>query len=251
MKQRRYKIKLPQIELSRFLEQDEAYFLLEETEGSKTIRFHDYGELYKRPGLYEQLYYDRLKCQSPQTIAKLLKKVVDDSASRFSGIRVLDVGAGNGIMGELLYDLSVARIIGIDILEEAYNACERDRPGIYDMYYVVDLTALSNEVRKELKDWDCNCMTCVAALGFSDIPPAAFIEAFNLVQNEGWIAFNIKETFLQSSDTSGFSMLIKNIIWADILEIYHMERYCHRESIDGVPLYYYAVIGRKNTSIPS
>ncbi|HJX69531.1 MAG TPA: methyltransferase domain-containing protein [Dehalococcoidia bacterium] len=249
MKQRRYKIKLPQTE-SFQLKQDEAYFLLDETEDCKTIRFHDYGELYKRPGLYEQLFYDRLKCQSPQRVAQLLKKVVEDSGSRFSELRVLDVGAGNGMMGELLYDLSVARIIGVDILEEASNACERDRPGIYDVFYVIDLTALSNEVREELQGWKCNCMTCVAALGFSDIPPAAFCAAFNLVQSEGWIAFNIKETFLQSSDTSGFSMLVKNIIWADILEIYHLERYCHRESIDGVPLYYYAVIGRKKANIP-
>ena len=37
----------------------------------------------------------------------------------------------------------------------------------------------------------------VAALGYGDIPPQAFAEAFNLISDHGWVAFNIKDRFLQ------------------------------------------------------
>jgi hypothetical protein len=35
----------------------------------------------------------------------------------------------------------------------------------------------------------------------------------------------------------------------DALELHHLERYVHRISIDGTPLYYCAVVGRKDQDI--
>ncbi len=32
-------------------------------DGTRRFRFHDYGDLYKVPGLYEQLFYDELECR--------------------------------------------------------------------------------------------------------------------------------------------------------------------------------------------
>lgn len=249
MKRQRYKIRLPLVE-PHTLGQDEAFFLLEEKGQSFQIRFHDYGELYKRPGLYEQLFYDRLKCSSPVKVADILCKVVDESTCCFSELRILDVGAGNGMMGRVLMDHGVARLVGLDILTEAYQAVERDSPGIYDAYYLVDLTNLSKDTEDELKSWKFDCMTSVAALGFGDIPATAFSSAFNLIENGGWIAFNIKETFLDSNDTTGFSLLIRKMINNQILDIYHMERYRHRISIDGRSLFYFAIVGKKIQECP-
>lgn len=48
----------------------------------------------------------------------------------------------------------------------------------------------------DLRDWNFNCLTSVAALGFGDIPPRAFFEALRLVATNGWVALNLKETFL-------------------------------------------------------
>ncbi|MBI4649067.1 MAG: methyltransferase [Bacteroidia bacterium] len=249
MKQRlRYKIRLPAVE-PYILTQDQAYFLLEENGEVKKIRFHDYDELFLRPGLYEQIFYDRLKCKSPQKIAELLKKVIEQTSENFNEFRILDVGAGNGMMGHELSKFGVARIIGIDVLKEAYDAAERDYPGIYDDYYVSDLTKLREEEIEEIKNWQLNCLVSIAAIGFNDIPPEAFIQAFNLISEQGWIAINIKETFLQKDDSSGFSMLIKQLIFNDIIELYHLEKYQHRLSIDGKPLFYYAIVGEKIKNI--
>ena len=126
----------------------------------------------------------------------------------------------------------------------------RDRPHVYDAYYVTDFCNLAEDQRKEFHGWSLNCLLTVAALGFGDIPPLAFMEAFNLVQPEGWVAFNIRNTFLEARDESGFSRMIRELIFSHFLNIYHLERYRHRLSIEGTPLYYFAIAGRKMADIP-
>jgi len=247
MKRAKYNIKFPPTEPHQ-LGQDEAYFSITENGSEARLRFHDYGEIYKRPGLYEQLFYERLKCNSPQKAFDILTDVLVANRQEMSELRVLDLGAGNGMVGEIL---DVSRMIGVDISQEAFLACERDRPGIYDGYYVADFCHLEPGTEQELRDWQLNCLTCVAALGFGDIPTKAFAAAFNLVLPGSWVAFNIKETFMQESDHSGFSQLVKYLLMSDVLEIHHMERYRHRVSIDGAPLFYYMLVGKKESDIPA
>ena len=245
----RYKIQFPPTD-SENLDQDEAYFFLDDTGETKRFRFHDYNEIYNYPGLYEQLFYDRLKCQSPKKVGEILKETVDENREHFSALRVLDLGAGNGMMGEVLKQYGVSRLVGLDIIQEAKDAMERDRAWVYDAYYVVDCCTLSSDERDELCSWSPNCLVSVAALGYGDIPPKAFMEALHIIDTEGWIAFNIKETFLDNSDTSGFSRMIRELIFSEYLDLHHLERYWHRYSIEGEPLYYFAVVARKNADIP-
>ena len=179
----------------------------------------------------------------------ILESSIKQSPDNFTELRVLDLGAGNGMMGEELKKRGISRLIGVDIIPEAYEALIRDRPGVYDAYYVEDFCKLSKEKREEIEAWQCDCMVTVAALGFGDIPTEAFVTAFNIIKNEGWIAFNIKDTFLDASDETGFSKLIRELIFSKYLDVYHIERYRHRLSIDGEPLHYFAVAGRKNAAI--
>ena len=246
--QKRYRIQFPALGTTD-LRQDEVYFYLRESDNKRKIRFHDYDELYKLPGLYEQLFYDRLKCQSPQKVTEILKASVAQSNHNFTELRVLDFGAGNGMMGDALKKYGVSRLVGVDIIPEARQAAERDRPGMYDAYYVADFCNLDAEQRDKIASWSFNCLTTVAALGFGDIPPRAFIEAFNIIQSQAWIAFNIKETFLDASDHSGFSRMMRELIFSEFLDLYHLERYRHRYSMEGEPLYYFAIAGRKNADI--
>lgn len=233
------------------LDQDEAFFYLQESGGQRKIRFHDYSEIYQVQGLYEQVFYDRLKCTSPVKVATILESAVRQSQDNFTELRVLDLGAGNGMMGDALKEHGISRLIGVDIIPEAYEATVRDRPGLYDAYYVEDFTTLDEEKREDIASWQCDCMVTVAALGFGDIPTNAFIEAFNIITAEGWVAFNIKETFFDKSDKTGFSSMIRELIFSEYLHIYHIERYKHRLSIEGEPLYYFAIAGRKNADVPS
>jgi len=246
--QKRHRIQFPKHEASN-LNQDEAYFYLQEPHGDRKIRLHDYNEMYQVPGLYEQIYYDRLKCTSPSKVAAILEASVKQSDDSFTELRILDLGAGNGIMGEELKKRDVSRLVGIDIIPEAYEATVRDRPGLYDAYYTEDFTQLNDDTQQDIASWGLTCMVSVAALGFGDIPSKAFLEAFNIIDTKGWVAFNIKETFLDHTDHSGFSKLIRELIFSEYLDVYHIERYRHRLSIEGEPLFYFAIVGRKNADV--
>lgn len=243
-----YHIRFPAVDLTS-VKQSEEYFIIDEGDTERNILFHDYAEIYDHPGLYEQLFYHRLKCASPAKITELLHDAVYHAGEDPTQMRVLDVGAGNGMVGELLMRHGAARVVGIDVIAEAQRAADRDRPGAYDAYYVTDLTELSAQLRAELEDWNFHAMTTVAALGFGDIPVAAFAPAYNLIKVDGWIAFNIKESFLDTRDTTGFSRLVKRMIHDDYLKLHRLERYRHRLSVEGNLLYYYAVVGRKRRDI--
>ena len=246
---KRHQIQFPKAELTS-TNQDEVYFYLQGSGGDRKIKFHDYDEIYQIEDLYEQIFYDRLKCVSPAKVTSLLESAVKQYQNNFSELRILDLGAGNGMMGEELKKHGVSRLVGVDIIPEAYDATIRDRPGVYDAYYVEDFTKLDDEKREEICSWQCDCMVTVAALGFGDIPAKAFLEAFNIVKSEAWVAFNIKDTFFDVSDDSGFSKMIRELIFSKYLEIYSIERYRHRLSIEGKPLYYFAITGWKTSDVP-
>jgi len=243
------RIKFPKIKANDF-EQDEEFFFLVEPDGQeRKILFHEYAEIYKIQGLYEQLFYERLKCNSPAKVSEALRNSLSQVHEHFTELRVLDLGAGNGMMGEKLRKHGVSRLVGADIILEAKEATDRDRPMIYDAYYIEDFCNLTVQQREDIQEWSFNCLTTVAALGFGDIPAKAFMEAFNILQSKGWIAFNIKETFLDKSDESGFSVAIRELIFSEYLDVYYLERYQHRLSMEGQPLYYFAIAGRKNADV--
>lgn len=244
MNETRYRIRLPATDFSAASESD-VHFIVDHDGVSESYRFHDYDRIYAQPGLYEQIFYDRLKCCSPQFLAERMNQVVGAAGEDVHRLRVLDFGAGNGMMGEVLQAHGVTRVVGADISEVARQSMQRDRPGIYDDYCVADFSRLDQDTRERLRAWNFTCLTTVAALGFDDIPESALREAFNLVVDGGWIVFNIKETFLGQPEQAGYSSLIRELLVGGWMDLHHLERYRHRLSIEGNPLYYYAVIGRK------
>lgn len=245
----RYRIQFPPFNTEQ-LGQNEVYFQLIEAGENRRFRFHDYAEIYKRPGLYEQLFYERLKCNSPERVSDLLNRALDTVREPMNELRVLDLGAGNGMMGENLKNEGVARLVGADIIPEAREAAYRDRSEVYDDYYVADFRELPQNTHDELRDWSFDCLTCVAALGFGDIPPKAFFTAMKLVRTDGWLAFNIKDSFLDHTEQTGFARLVRELIFSKYLDIYHLELYRHRLSMEGTQLFYYALVGRLTSSIP-
>ena len=130
---KRYRIQFPPSN-SEKLGQDEVFFTLIEDGEEKRLRFHDYDEIYKRPGLYEQLFYERLRCNSPGKVADLLQRALNTVREPVTELRVIDLGAGNGMMGEVLKREGVARLVGADIIPEARDAAYRDRSTVYDDY---------------------------------------------------------------------------------------------------------------------
>ncbi len=227
------------------LDQDEEFCEIELDGRLERIRFHDYERIYSVPGLYEQLFMELLECRSPEVVVGLLGEELEREGMDGAELRVLDFGAGNGLVGEQLRGIGAGSVVGVDLLPEAKAAAERDRPGTYDDYLAVDMTSLGDEDRRTLEEYEFNCVTCVAALGFGDVPPEAFVNALNLVSTPGWVAFNIRERYTEEADTSGFAGLLARMLGEGALAERARKSYPHRLALSGESLPYVAVVAEK------
>ena len=238
------KVHLPRSSASA-LAQDEEFFDVEVDGERRRLRCHDYGEIYSVPGLYERIFAEVLSCRSPEVVVELLEATMVKQQHDPKTLRAVDLGAGNVMVAEELDRIGAESIVGIDLLEEAKEAAERDRPGLYDDYHAVDLTELDPATREKLEKHGFNALTCVAALGFGDMPPDAFQTAFDLVRPGGWVAFNIRDQFVSSEDKSGFAKLLDRLYEEGELTQHARVRYQHRVSVEGEPIHYIAVVAQK------
>lgn len=237
-----YEIKLPPED---GLDQDQEWCDVRVDDEVRRIRFHDYHEIYSIPGLYEQIFYDLLRCDSPRFVCSRLTHAMEQAEYDATELAVLDLGAGNGIVGEELRSLGASAVVGVDLLEEAAEAAERDRPEVYDDYLAADITALDETERSDLESRELNCLVTVAALGFGDIPPEVFNSAYELIGEGGWVAFNINENFTTDTDRTGFSGVIADSLESGALELWDQSRYRHRLSTRGEPIFYNSIIAAK------
>ena len=215
------RLRIPAVD--RRVPQDAEWCEIREGEAWARVRFHDYGEIYRHPGLYEYLFYDLLRCVSPQRVVGLLGEARAELDTR-EPLRAIDLGAGNGLAARA--------------------------SGVYDDYLVADMTAPSPEDDARLRRLRPNALTCVAALGFGDIPPRAYYRAAAYVEVGGLLAFNIKEEFLDARYTYGFSELMRRMVNGRVVRLEATRRYRHRFSAAGDPLYYTAMVATKLAEIP-
>src|SRR6476661_10762045 len=78
------------------------------------VHLHDYTRIYAVPGLYEHVVQEQLQCRSPQVASEGLLRAVAGARLQPSSLTVLDVGAGTGLVGELLLRGGVKRMVGVD-----------------------------------------------------------------------------------------------------------------------------------------
>jgi hypothetical protein len=232
------------------LSQDEEWFEVLQDGKWRRLRIHDYDQVYDIPGLYEAVVYRVLKCTSPTVVVSALRDAVVQNGETPEHLRVLDFGAGNGMVGVELRNIGVESIIGSDIIPQAKTATARERHYAYDDYVVADFTALTPEQTAQLRSEHLNSLVIVAALGFGDIPSAAFLTELDLVESPGWIAFNIKEDFLETTDTSGFAGLLQQLAAEGVLQRESFKRYQHRIAFTGEPLHYGVMVARKLKPVP-
>src|ERR1700750_329751 len=119
---------------------------------SELVHLHDYTRIYAVPGLYEHVVQEQLQCRSPQVAAEGFLRVVAGARLQPSSLTVLDVGAGTGLVGELLLGGGVRRVIGLDALPAAHAASTRDRPGVYSDYLIGDLASEDSTLLADLRE---------------------------------------------------------------------------------------------------
>lgn len=248
----RFGLRFPSPDKAGELDQDEEWCELQVGGKWKRLRLHDYHEIYDVPGLYEKLFHRSLQCTSPRRVAELFAEVLQDWPEDDQPTRIFDVGAGGGMVAEQVLEQTPAEsAIGIDLISQARDAARRDRPWVYDDYFVANLCDLPENVEEKIRDRRPDTLTTVAALGFGDIPTRAFVTALDVIETPGWVVFNIKENFLsEGSDATGFAGLIHQLRTDGILRVEAFRRYRHRISALGEPLHYVAMVARKLKDLP-
>src|SRR5438309_11033633 len=78
---------------------DGEYIALSEHE---LVHLHEYTRIYAVPGLYEHVVQERLQCRSPEVAAAGFLRAAARLGLEPGSMTVLDVGAGTGLVGELV-----------------------------------------------------------------------------------------------------------------------------------------------------
>ena len=229
---------------------DNEFFFVKWQGKEQKIRLNEYGKIYNIKGLYEYVISHLLKCVSPEVVTDLLITNVNQAKENLPDLKVLDFGAGSGLVGEILTNKGVKSIVGIDIIKEAAIAAKRDHPGVYEEYYIEDVCKISRSTHKKIENQKFNCLICVSSLAYGHILPEAFIHAFNLITNGGWIAFNLLHKFFKQRAPEGPFNIIHQIIESKILEVKIIRPYRHRFLMNGEAIENVAIIGRKHGNIP-
>lgn len=231
------------------LKREDEYFILTQNGQHKKIRLHDYRQIYQIDGLYEYVLVELLAYQSHNILVNLLSNQLIKSNFSTNKLSVLELAAGVGLVGECLKAQGVASIIGIDSVEEAAEAVKRQRPNIYDRYYIEKLPYVTEKVQQELENFQFNCLVCASALT-GGLPASAFAFAYNLINDGGWIVFNIREDLLDIQSNHNAGKMLAKMIEKSILSIQVKKTYQHRLSVNGNSLKEVALIGLKMANIP-
>lgn len=222
-----------------------GYCLVDDGGTWRQVRFRGDSRLWEWPGVYESLVRTLLRGNAPGAIAHLLDRQLRATGRPAADLRVLDLGAGNGWMGEELVALGADEIVAVDATAAAAAAAERDHPDVYRDYLVLDMRRLSEAQRDELMNFDFNCMVCVDALAADEPAPNAFTEGFNLLAPDGWVAFHLNAETAEGGRDSRFARIVHRMIQSGAMNVATQQRYRHRFTSHGTPVFHIGVVARK------
>ena len=222
-----------------------GYCLVDDGGTWRQVRLRGDARLWEWPSIYERLVRTLLRGNAPGAVSHLLDRQLRAAGKRAADLRAIDLGAGNGWMGEELSSLGIPMIIGVDASSAAAAAAERDHPDVYQSYLLLDMRRLSEGQRDDLMNYDFNCLVCVDALAADEPAPNAFAEAFNLLAPDGWVAFHLNGETAEGGRDSRFARIVHRMIQSGSMNVATQQRYRHRFTTYGAPLVHVSVIARK------
>jgi predicted TPR repeat methyltransferase len=155
----------------------------------ESFSMHEYGRVYAVPGLYEEVVQRMLGCATPDVVARMLASASPHPAA----LRVLDLGAGNGVSGSSLAAAGLRPVVAVDIEPAARPATLRDRPGLYDLVLTADVASLAEEDEAAIRALEPNALTLVGAIGNDHVGPAELRAAALLLTPEALVAYAYPE----------------------------------------------------------
>lgn len=206
---------------------DEESFEVTFADGRVEIfTMHDYARVYAVPGLYEEVVQRMLGCATPDRIAAVLADGAAAVGRDPGDVRVLDVGAGNGVSGEALAAAGMRPVVAIDLEPEARPATLRDRPGLYELVLTGDVADLATEETEAVRALRPNALSLVGALGNDHVGIGALTAAALLLEDDALVAYAYPDYDDDAPMTAALEM------HAEVSELAR-ERYVHRRTASG------------------
>ncbi len=242
-----YRIYLPKNE-NQLPIHEEYFFIIQDNGEEQRIRLHDYATIYSIPGLYEQLAIEMLGYQSHEFMADFLARELNKERVPLDEVNILELGAGSGLFGRELYKNGIKSLIGVDIVPEAAAAANYGENKIYQDYLIEDFTKITPHSRKFLIDQKPNVFVCCSALSQGHIPIEALETGVNLINDNGWILFNVSASSYQNKDHE-IMVFFEEAMRKGQLQMVSMENYIHRKFCNGDSLEYVALLLKKNSTV--
>jgi hypothetical protein len=210
--------------------------------GEEIVHLHDYERLYEVPGLYEHIVQGLLGCLSPQFAARGVALALARLELDPADLTLLDLGAGTGLVGELVRELGIENVVGLDALAAARAACLRDRPTIYSDYLVGDLAKPTPQLLLRLRDHHLTGLVSAGALGGTHAPATALVRAIELLPAGAPVVFTIDERWMQVDGPGGFRATVARLLASGALRLLERSRFRHRLTTAGAPIHYELLI---------
>jgi hypothetical protein len=147
------------------------------------------------------------------------------------------------LVGDLLVRGGIRRMVGVDALPAAREACMRDRPGVYGAYLIGDLASGDSTLLAGLREQAPGGLVSAGAFGGTHAPPAALINALALLPSGAPVALTIDERWMDASDPDGFGVAVQRLIDQGDLEVVQRTRFKHRITTTGEPIFYELLVG--------
>jgi SAM-dependent methyltransferase len=212
-------------------------------DGEEIVHLHDYDRIYAIPGLYERIVQGLLCCTSPQVVADALARTLQGHGLDPVGVRLLDLGAGTGLVAQLVGEHGITDVIGLDPLESARRACARDRPGLYRDYLVADLAHPSESLVSRLAALRPNALTAAGAFGGTHATANVLRVALGLLPSGAPVVFTIDRKWTSADGPGGFRTPLAELISSGALVLVERSRFQHRLSTSGEPIVYEVFAG--------
>lgn len=225
--------------------QDEERFTVTLDDGStEAMRLHEYGRVYAVPGLYEAVVQHRLECASPRVLADALVAAVRGAGEEVAALRVLDMGAGNGVVADHLRDRGVEHpFVGLDTEPAAGPAAERDRPGLYAEYFTGTLEQAP--VAEAVARHGLTVLAGAGALGMGHVSRAEITSAWAAFPPGSWLAVTFHEDVL-GQDGGELGAFVAELRSGEAgTRVLTLDRFRHRLTMAGDPLFYHVLIARR------
>lgn len=225
-------------------QQEEALVVTWGDGRSERMRLHEYGRVYAIPGLYEEVVQRRLACLSPTTLAEALVAEVRRRGEDPAALAALDLGAGNGVVGEELRAHGVrGALVGMDTEPAAGPAAERDRPGLYTEYLTGDLADL--DLAAVVERHGLNALVGAGALGLGHVSAEGFDRAWRTFPAGAWLAVTVSGDVLEPSNGDLAEYVAQLREGAHGTEVVHLRPFPHRLRMSGEPIEYHVLVARR------